>query len=187
MSYIEPKLGYEVDAYFDHTKQSVSGTIISVNRRYGFVNSGTTPINPLVKIKLNGGGTQSFDASFIVATRKPEKYIDYSKYNDVKPINTPFMATHFVMNEVIKLLTQSRSHHIPSVQYNFMTYELFKIGVFSDEEFVQKPNKKRLKKWIKQNINRYIISKSELDKIKTKRYIEEEKLYWDDVAMDMDW
>lgn len=97
------------------------------------------------------------------------------------------MATDFVMNEVIKLLTQSRSQHIPSVQYNFMTYELFKIGVFSDEEFVQKPNKKRLKKWIKQNINRYIISKAELDKIKTKRYIEEEKLYWDDVAMDMDW
>lgn len=71
-------VGKEVDVFFDHTDEKLSGIVVEHVRRYGKQNGGRDYINPLLKVRKPDGSVQSLDSSFVTAVRTPKPFVDYS-------------------------------------------------------------------------------------------------------------
>lgn len=184
---IEPIVGYYVEAVLDHyleddPKRNVSGVVFKVQRRFGKVNGGQDYINPLVYVINDDGLVEKFDASFIVNQVKPDNYVDYSVYNPTEQFDH-IIVVEYIINEVNRLMTNTRVQSIASIDYFAMLDAAINNNLFKQYGYIHglKPHsKKRLRKWVKQNVNRFIQSKQFVDQQMTQRHMEDEDEYWAD-------
>lgn len=184
---IEPILGHSVEIHFDHTDEYTYGTIIRIDRRYGKQNGGRDFINPLIYYRNDEGEMKMCDSGFIIRQWKPKQYVDYSP-TVRKKIFISYCFHDRLFNLLNKLIDDRRKQNIPSIDINRLIDDMLKQKVIN-VEFLQSNKKlsKRIEKWVKQNLNRYITSKKDHDRYMTECHLEDEAEIEKMMLEDMEW